>query len=162
MELDALCKTYGSSRLRKEWLHGQDVLIPAADVWLEILEAGTLNGRSIPIPELIADWLERYSHFEEASLGLVCSNTIGWQIIPLLYLPEGTFRVHFEDVICDQCGRKNGPSAAPDTAAYAGTGYSNARIWQEFTVLPVRPCRFCKSELQRRQTIWLAEEMLLI
>lgn len=148
------------SRIHCERLHNQDLFIPTLDSWLDILKIGTLNELAIPTSDLISCWLKEYTPFQEAKLSLVLNKQLRWSLIPLLQLHEGTFRVHYENVICEHCEQRNGPSATPDTTAYAGTGYSHEQIWKEFSVLPVKSCKFCGNILRRRQTIWMGEKAI--
>lgn len=41
--------------------------------------------------------------------------------------------------------------------ANAGTGLTSSEVWEQFDVLPIQHCPHCGRVLQRRQTVWLAE-----
>jgi hypothetical protein len=146
-------------RIRREQMHGQEVLLPTSRAWREVVRGDLLNVLPSQIPEWqtrwLHGWLDTYSGFAVARLGLVRS-PVGWMIRSLLKLEGRYYRVHFEDVICEHCGQRCGPSASPDTVAYAGTAYSLERVWEEFDQLPVCNCPHCGGELRRRQTVWLA------
>jgi hypothetical protein len=142
-------------RIQCERLHNQDVFVPTPEAWRDILRDGELDGLSVPIPGWIAGWLAEYSGFAMARLGIVLLRG-RWLLIPLLYTRGKYFRVHFEDVICEHCGSRCGPSAQPDTTLFAGTGLTTAQVWAEFDELPVHRCPHCDGILRRRQTIWLA------
>jgi hypothetical protein len=148
--------TTGDARIGRELMQGQEVFVPTAEAWRDILRASTLDGLPAPLPEWVSDWLDNYARFDVAALGLVRMGATGWMPVPLLRLGGRTLRVHFEDVICEHCGRRCGPSATPDTTAYAGTGYTLAEAWAEFDGLPVQSCPHCGGVLRRRQTLWLA------
>jgi hypothetical protein len=144
-------------RIRREQIHNQDVLLPTIEAWRQILREGQLDGMPVPIPEMLSGWLDAYAQFEVASLGLV--RWPGrWQPLPLLRLGGRCYRVHFENVICEHCDRQCGPSACPDSAQYAGTGYSPQQVSAEYSELPVQHCPHCQGLLRRRQTLWLASQ----
>ncbi|HEV3167779.1 MAG TPA: hypothetical protein VGZ22_27495 [Isosphaeraceae bacterium] len=148
--------TTGDARIGLEPLQGQEVFVPTAEAWRDVLRAGTLDGQPAPLPEWVAGWLDCYAKFDVAALGVVRVGARGWMLVQLFRLGGRTFRVHFEDVICEHCGRRCGLSATPDTTAYAGTGHTVAEVWAEFDGLPVEPCPHCGGMLRRRHTIWLA------
>ena len=147
--------TADDPRIRRADIHGQEVLLPCPEAWREIARDGGLDGQPVlPQGGWVSAWLDRYSGYPAASLGLVRLRG-QWVPLPLLYLDGRYYRVHFEDVVCEHCGRLCGPSAAPDAVAYAGTGYSTERAWAEFDRLPVCSCPHCGGALRRRQTVWL-------
>jgi hypothetical protein len=148
--------TTGDSRIYRELLQGQEVFLPTLDAWHDILRVGTLDGMPVRLPDWIICWLDSYARFEVTALGLVRMGGMGWMPQALLRLDQRALRVHFEDVICEHCNRRCGPSAAPDTMAYAGTGYTAAQAWAEFDGLAVQLCPHCGGEFRRRQVIWLA------
>ena len=140
---------------------GQNLYVPNVSAWGDILREGQLNGGPVPMPEWVARWVAEYGPFEVAALGVrKLENFAGqpWFLLPLLYIGQKYLRVHFENVICEHCQQRCGPSATPDTVAYAGTDLSNAVLWAEFSNCPVRRCPHCGGVLARRQTIWLAAD----
>ena len=142
-------------RIRQACLHNQIVFLPNSEAWRELVLNSDLDKMPVRQPEWIAHWLDEYAPYDVAHLGLFRWKD-GWLPVPLLHLSGRYFRVHFENVICEHCGRRCGPSATPDTAAYAGTGLTTAQVLQEFDVLPLQHCPHCGGVLRRRQTVWLA------
>lgn len=139
-------------------LHGQVVYFPTGDAWVEILADKALSGLPIAIPEFASAWLDEYAKFEAAHLGLVRNpRRESWSLLPLLLLDGHYYRVHFENVICHSCQRRCGPSAKPETVAYAGTAIESTKdAWAEFDRLPLQSCPHCHEVLRHRQTVWLA------
>jgi hypothetical protein len=86
---------------------------------------------------------------ETFALWVVRVGATSWMPVPLLRLGGRTLRVHFEDMICEHCNRRCGPSAALDTTAYAGTEDTLAEVWAEFDGLPAQPCPHCGVVLNR-------------
>jgi hypothetical protein len=121
-------------------LHGQEVFVPTVEAWRAILSAGSLDGLPLMLSDWIARWLDAYSRFEAASLGIVRRGAQGWLPLTLLRLGNRVLRVHFEDVLCEHCGQRCGASATPDTVAYAGTGLTPEQAWAELDGLPVQAC----------------------
>jgi hypothetical protein len=147
--------TADDPRIRRAEIHEQEVLLPSPDAWREIARDGGLGGQPV-LGGWVSAWLDRYSGYAAASLGLVPFRS-GWMVLPLLRVDGRYYRVHFEDVICEHCGRRCGPSATPDTTAYALAGYSSERASAEFDRLPVCSCPHCGGILRRRQTVWLGQ-----
>jgi len=144
-------------RIRRELIHNQVVLLPTPTAWAEILKDGSLERIPLALPEWVAGWLREYARFDAAHLGLVQWRN-RWSPLPLLCLDSYYYRVHFENVICEHCGKRCGPSATPDSVSYAGTGLTTAEVWAQFKNLPVRSCPHCSGMLRRRQTVWLVSE----
>jgi hypothetical protein len=126
---DRCCVTNDDNRIHRELLHNQEVFIPTPVAWRNILRAGMPEGLPVPLPQWIALWLDSYATFDVTALGIVRRGALGWMLLPLLRLDGRTLRVHFEDVICEHCHQRCGPSATPDTVAYAGTGYTDEQVW---------------------------------
>lgn len=139
-------------------LQGQEALVPTPDAWREALRVGHVEGVPVPIPERVARWLDEYSSFEEAALAMVRFPGDRWHVVPLLRIAGRMLRVHFENVICEHCNSRCGPSATLDTPSYAGTGLTTAQVWAEAEGMPVQSCPHCRGTLRRRQTLWLAAE----
>ena len=150
MDLDDL-------RIRREQLNGQEVLLPSVEAWRDILTNGHIDDLSLTMFDLewAAGWLNAYGSFEQACLGVLKRHG-SWWLLPLLRLNGWYYRVHFENVVCEHCQQRCGPSATPDTSAYAGTGYTTAQAWGEFDSLSLQCCPHCGGMLRRRQTVWLA------
>jgi hypothetical protein len=142
-------------RLLLARLHDQDVYLPTSAGWDVLLTGEPLGQFEVPMREWIATWLRDFGRFEVARLALTLWRH-GWRLVPLLHLSHEWYRVHFEDVICEHCGRRCGPSATPDTTQYAGTGLTTAQAWAMFDRLRVQACPNCSGLLRRRQTVWLA------
>ena len=140
-----------------ELLHGQDFVLPSKMQWQEICAVGSLEGTPVPVRELIQNWLRSWAELQAAQLGATKIRE-QWMLVPLLVLKGRYYRVHFEDVICEHCDRRCGPSATPESVSYAGTGLTQAQIWAEFATLPIKACPHCGGLLRRRQTIWLAAD----
>ena len=150
--------TTDDPRVECHRLHGEEVYIPNADAWRDIMRDGGLGGSPVPMPEWVARWLDDYSRFAVAALGVrrLKPSPRQWHLLPLLKLGGRLLRVHYEDVVCEHCGRRCGPSATPDVVQYAGTSLSTAQAWSEFVPFPVQHCPHCGGVLRRRQTVWLA------
>lgn len=118
-----------------------------------------LDNKPLPLPEWVRHWRLHYGHFPEAELALVIVRG-AWFMISIISIEDRHYRVHFEDVWCEHCGRNCGPSATPDFVAYAGSDLSQAQRREEFDGLPIQDCSHCKRALRRRQTIWLASKGL--
>lgn len=146
-------------RIRREQLNGQEVLLPSVEEWRDILLNGYIDGLSLTMFDLewAAAWLNAYGGFEQARLG-VLKRRGKWELLPLLLLDGRYYRVHFENVVCEHCQQRCGPSAKPDLVAYAGTGYTTAQERGEFDALSLQCCPHCGGMLRRRQTVWLAAE----
>ncbi|MCE9635256.1 MAG: hypothetical protein K8T90_06060 [Planctomycetes bacterium] len=146
------------ARIRRLLLNGQDVLVPTAPAWREILRSGDLDGAPIRRPEWVERWLEEYGELEPASLGIVRWPD-GWVPIQLLTVGPRAIRVHFENVICEHCDRRCGPSATfADPADFVGTGCTDEQRMAEYREFPPRTCPHRHGVLRRRQTMWLASE----
>ena len=145
----------GSAEIRDQTLHNQAVRLPNLEAWHRILEVGSLDGLPVSLPDHVAGWLAEYAKFEVAHLGLIPWKE-KWLPLSLLRLADRYYRVHYEDVICQHCDRRCGPSATPDTVSYAFGGISTAQAWEEFKGLPVQSCPHCHGLLSKRQTVWLA------
>ncbi|WP_157359551.1 hypothetical protein [Caldimonas brevitalea] len=144
-------------RIRYEFVHGQAVYFPSTNAWAEILSERALAGLPVSLPDAIAGWLQQYGQFEVAALGLVRARwSAQWHSLSLLRLNGHYYRVHFENVVCHNCNQRCGPSATPDTVAYAGTNIDSKDIWAEFDRLPLQSCPHCHEVLRHRQTVWLA------
>ena len=146
-----------SERLRREQVGPQTVFLPTRAEWTALSEGSTLDGVEIFAPESITGWfrwLETYGSPSEASLGLFAHRG-KWIRTSLLRLEERYLQVHFEDVVCEHCGRNCGLSATPRPENYFDMSYTDA--WKEFDIYPVLPCPHCGGMLRRRQTFWLAE-----
>ena len=140
-------------------IDGQKVLLPTWHEWRDILAEGVILGQPVPLPELAAGALEELGRHPEAIFGLVRRRPEGpLTLLPLLVMDGEYFRVHFEDIICEHCGRRGGMSAKPESVEYAGTGISGAAVWAKFARLGLRACPHCGEVLRRRQTVWLAAE----
>jgi hypothetical protein len=147
--------TTDDPRIRRAEIHEQEVLLPSLEAWRDIARDGRLSRQPVlPLGGWVSAWLDRYSGHAAASLGLVPLRG-RWVVLPLLCVGGRYYRVHFEDVACEHCGRQCGPSATPDITAYAGSGYSAERAWAEFDRLTVCSCPYCGDILRRRQTVWL-------
>src|ERR1035437_5392689 len=108
--------TLDDPRIRHEPLQGEEVYVPSTDAWLDILRQGHLDSRPCPMPDWVKHWLDDYSSHPVAALGLVKKKKMpdAWCILPLLRISGHYFRVHFENVICEHCRQRCGPSATPD------------------------------------------------
>ena len=138
-----------------ELLHGQDFVLPSKTQWQEICAVGPLEGTPVPVRELIQNWLRSWAEFQAAQLGATKIRE-QWMLVPLLVLKGRYYRVHFEDVICEHCDRRCGPSATPESVSYACTGLTPAQIRAEFETLPIKACPHCGGLLRRRHTSgWL-------
>lgn len=144
--------------VRREVIHNQVVFIPNSQAWDEILRDRSWDNIPLLSPDFAAAWLKQYGQFPVAHLGLIRRSNSMWRLLPLLKLSGRYYRVHFENVICEHCTQRCGPSATPDTVSYAGTGYTPSDAWNDFRDLPIRNCPHCRGTLRRRQTIWLAHE----
>lgn len=136
-------------------MHNQDVYLPSRAAWEALMAGEPLGELEIPMKDWIAGWLGELGGFEVARLGLRLWRH-RWLLLPLLHLSGDWYRVHFEDVICEYCGRRCGPSAIPDVVSYLGTGLTTAEAWATFDRLRVQSCPHCSEPLRRRQTVWLA------
>jgi hypothetical protein len=134
------------------------VYIPTTEAWREILVDGRIDSLPCPMPDWVKHWLDDYGSYAEAALGLVKLRAFdGWFLLQILKMPNRYLRVHFENVICEHCGQRCGPSATPDFTAYAGSACSTtAQACAEFDGLPIKQCPHCGGVLRRRQTLWLA------
>ena len=148
----------GDPRVRRLRQFGEDLYIPNVAAWHDILRDGVLDGYPVPSPRLVAGWLAEYGPFPAAALSVrkLKHGPEQWWLLPLLDMGGSLLRVHFEDVICEHCDRRCGPSATPDAVQYAGTGLSHGAVWAEFKPFPVQHCPHCGGVLTRRQTLWLA------
>jgi hypothetical protein len=63
--------TTDEPRIQRELFDGQDVFVPTTATWLDILRADTLDGLPVPLLDWVSAWLEAYSRFPAAALGLV-------------------------------------------------------------------------------------------
>jgi hypothetical protein len=132
---------------------GQELFILSSDAWQQALTGTELDGMPLPIPGWIAGWLKEYGDFEAARLAIHHTNSNRWMLVPLVKLNETYYRVHFENVICEHCERRCGPSATPDYAQYPSV-VAKAK-WEEIMKLPVEKCPHCGGTLNRRHTLWL-------
>src|SRR5687767_13932895 len=85
------CQTLGvmtSTDIQSATIHGESLRLPSPAQWPEILAVGHLDGKAIPMPEWIEQWLASYGRFPVALLGLA-PWVRGWRIVPLLKL-DGT------------------------------------------------------------------------
>lgn len=132
--------------------------MPTTAAWREILRSGELDDSPIRQPDWVTRWLDTYGELDAASLGVVRSPD-GWMPLQLLTVGSRTIRVHFENVICEHCDRRCGPSATfSDPSDFVGTGYTHEQRMAEYAALPPRSCPHCGGVLRRRQTMWLASQ----
>ena len=139
-----------------ETIHRQQVLLPDASDWEKIVAEGTVAGLPLLQPSGVTQWLSSWGALNVAKLGLVEWKGKWWSL-PLLLLNGYYYRVHFENVICEHCGQRCGPSATLDTTAYALAGYSTAEAIAEFAKLSVQSCPHCHGLLRQRHTVWLQD-----
>jgi|ERR1700722_11324637 len=147
--------TTNDPRIRKVMLCGQELVVPTTEAWREILREGSLDGMPLPLPNWIALGLDTYSGFAATSLGLI-QRRGRWWAQPLLRLGVRIYLVNYEDVICEHCGQRCGPSASIDRVAYPASRTTLEA--EQLIEPPVRDCPHCTKELRRRQTVWLAVE----
>ncbi len=150
MELD-------DPRLVRTRLHGGAVVLPNSDAWRALARGELLDGKPVKSLEWVQEWLQRYSQFLAPHLGLHCWPEC-WRPLPLVRIGGSWFRVHFEDVICEHCDQRSGPSALLDYTEYYDTGMTHEEIVASCSHLEVKSCQHCGQRLLRRQTIWLAAE----
>lgn len=154
-----------SPKYRRDQLNGQEFVLPTKEQWKSICAEGVFEGQTLSVEghlpgwplSFITHWLAEYSMFSEAQLGATRLRD-RWLFVPLLCLNGKHLRVHFENVMCDKCNKRCGPSATPDTVAYAGSELSYKEDWGEFQNLPIQDCPHCGNVLRLRQTIWLAAD----
>jgi hypothetical protein len=146
--------TFISESMRREQVGRQTIVLPSNAEWAALLTVGLLDDLPLVSEAVARRWLASFGHLKEAGLGLYIQ-TGKWWAAPLLKLRGRYYHVHFEDVICEHCGRRCGLSATPQPASYFNMSFSDA--WKEFSPYPVLPCPHCGELLRRRQTFWFAE-----
>lgn len=137
----------------RTWVDGQELVIPSAGVWSRILPEGEFEGLALPLPSRVRPWLTEYAAFEVTRLAIHRSFGPRWNLVPLLRLNGDYLRVHYENVICEHCERRCGPSATPDFVLYP-SAVAQAR-WSYIMSLRTERCPHCRGELRRTHTLWL-------
>jgi len=133
-------------------LEEQELFLLSTKAWRRALESGEIDAIPLTHPEWIECWLDEYGQFEVAHLA--AHQIRGkWWLVPLLKLHGQYYRVHFENVICEHCSLRCGPSATPDYVQYP-SAVADSRF-REIMQLPVECCPHCGGELHRRHTLWL-------
>lgn len=139
-------------------VYGIEVVLPTLEQWRVAVSSGQLKGTPLASPAVAGSWLDNLGHVRGAVLGAWCPRD-RWHAIPLLHLRDNFYPVHFENVICEHCGERCGLSACPDTTLLRRRGAIVAETWELFKQLPVLSCPHCGKKLNRRQTIWFAENV---
>jgi len=133
---------------------GQEVIIPTREEWEIMLADGRYNGDQLS--EVTIEYagrdLEDFKNCPEIVLEFtLCHGRESY--LRMLKIDNNLHRVHFEDVICEHCGKRTEMSATPDLVGYAGA--TRAKAAQEAVrALPIKNCKHCHAELSRRNTIW--------
>jgi hypothetical protein len=136
-------------------IRGVEIALPSPEQWSAAIASGQLDGSPLASPRVTSSWLDGYSHVPDAVLGAQ-KRIEKWWAIPLLHIDGAYYPVHFEDVICNQCNKRGGLSACPDTISIWWLGRTAADAWALFEDFPILNCPHCQSPLTHRQTIWFA------
>jgi hypothetical protein len=153
-------------RITSYIVDGQVLYIPNEEAWEELMIFPHFGEVEIPVQDLIFDKVRRNLRFEEikSALGFAFGNLMFYELLKLdgieiLELNIEWIRVFIENVICEHCKKPAGFSATSgDCESYMGCEdrWLTMRQGLDF---PVLPCPHCSKPLQRRHTIWLANEI---
>lgn len=141
------------SRLHMLEVDGQRLYVPSLEGWAELWEHPTLEGRRLPVPDLLRAKVQKTASYAEitAALGFAFDRVHFYE---LLSVDGAPYRVFIEAVICDHCRHRALISATPGVfEIYLGSANEVAaqkRSWS----LPLQSCFACKKPLSRRPTVW--------
>jgi hypothetical protein len=155
------------SRIASHIVDGQVLYIPDREAWEELMIFPHFGGMKIPVQDLVFHKVNRNFRFEEikSALGFDFGHLMFYELLKLdgieiLELNIEWIRVFIENVVCDWCKKRAGFSATPgDCESYMGCEDRWLTMRQGFD-FPVLPCPHCSKPLQRRHTIWLANEII--
>ncbi|MGS2727899.1 hypothetical protein ACU8DI_14915 [Psychroserpens sp. BH13MA-6] len=142
-----------NSNFEKIILDNQEIICPNSNQWEMIFDSEKIDGRKVPLIDLIKTKVIRNSKYSELKSCLTFTfNQI--MFIELLEIDSELIRVFVERVICDNCGKRALLSATPGVSdLYIGLenkekarerGYKHKNL----------NCKFCNSIYVRRYTIW--------
>lgn len=140
-------------RLHVLEVDGQPLYAPSPDAWAELWENPTLNGHSLPVPDLMRTKVQRTWTYTEitAALGFAFDRV---QFYELLFVNGTAYRVFVEAVVCDHCRHRALISATPGVSEIYWGSEDEVAAQERSCSLPVQSCFSCKKLLSRRPTVW--------
>jgi hypothetical protein len=140
-------------RLARIAVDGQELFVPSEPAWKALWDEPQLDGRKLPVPDLLRNAVRRNAQYPElvSALGFAWDRTHFYE---LLNFGDELYRVFVEAVICEFCGHRAIASATPGVMDIYWGAKDETTARERGYSLPRQSCHACKSLLERRRTVW--------
>ncbi len=143
------------SRIRRETVDGQVLLVPSEEAWAELMREPRLDGRPLGVGRLLQQFRSVAGRTDDVvvALGRTAEAHQPWVLYHLVSAGGRLRRVVVESQTCWSCGWIGLTGNPRDLALYEGTAQPLQAL-QSAATLPVLSCADCNAPLSR-PAIWL-------